>query len=283
MTTDPTKIADAELRLTLPGAAANVAIVRQATTGALGVLGLGETRVLDINAAVSEACNNVVVHAYPDAAGRMEVELSIGATEVEVTVSDHGVGITPNRPEPELGVQGLGLSLIQTLTDRVEFLGGVGEGTTVRMGFSLDGAGSAAADDEPRNGGGRWPPRRERSRSRFQRARWRRRCSAGSSRCSQPGSASRSRASARLSSSPTRSPPTLRLPRSASRVQLGIDAPDRELVISVGPLDHGGAERILASSGKGDLPPVLERLTRERRVEPLGEEELLCLSLVNPD
>ena len=155
MTTDPTKLADAELRLILPGAAANVAIVRQATTGALGVLELGETRVLDINAAVSEACNNVVVHAYPGASGRMEVELSIGATDVEVTVTDHGVGITPNKPEPELGVQGLGLSLIQTLTDRVEFLGGVGAGTTVRMGFSLDGAGSSAADDEPRNGGGR--------------------------------------------------------------------------------------------------------------------------------
>ena len=53
------------------------------------------------------------------------------------------------------------------------------------------------------------------------------------------------------------------------RVQLGIDAPDRELVISVGPLDQGGAERILASSGEGNLPPVLERLTRERRVRAL--------------
>ena len=71
----------------LPAAAANVAIVRQAMTGALGVLGLGETRLLDINAAVSEACNNVVVHAYPDADGPMDVELAIGATEVEVTVS----------------------------------------------------------------------------------------------------------------------------------------------------------------------------------------------------
>src|SRR6476646_6299989 len=67
-----------EFRLVLPAAAANVAIVRQALAGALGVLGLDETRLLDINAAVSEACNNVVVHAYPDAAGPMDVHLWIG-------------------------------------------------------------------------------------------------------------------------------------------------------------------------------------------------------------
>jgi anti-sigma regulatory factor (Ser/Thr protein kinase) len=284
MTTEETKIADAELRLTLPGAAANVAIVRQATTGALGVLGLGETRVLDINAAVSEACNNVVVHAYPGAAGLMEVELAIGATEVEVTVSDHGVGITPNRPEPELGVQGLGLSLIQTLTDRVEFLGGVGQGTTVRMGFSLDGAGSAAATvDERRNGGSRVsaPPGEVMVA-----------VSAGplaapvlgrivAMLAARVGFSLEGVSEAQLvTDSIAAHAPDASI---GSRVQLGFDAPDRELVISVGPLDHGGAERILASSGKGDLPPVLERLTRERRVEPRGEEELLRLSLVNPD
>ena len=54
-------------------------------------------------------------------------------------VPDKGVGIRPNRPSPQLELQGLGLSLIQTLTERVEFLGGAGEGTKVRMGFSLDG------------------------------------------------------------------------------------------------------------------------------------------------
>ncbi len=283
MPSDPTEIADAELRLTLPGAAANVAIVRQATTGALGVLGLGETRMLDINAAVSEACNNVVVHAYPQAGGPMEVELSIGANEVEVIVCDRGVGITPNRPEPQLGVQGLGLSLIQTLTDRVEFLGGVGEGTRVRMGFSLDGAGTAAADEEPRNGGA-------------------------------PVAAPPGEVAVAVSAGPLAAPVLGRIvamlaarvgfslegvteaqlvtdsiaahaPGASigSRVQLGIDAPDHELVINVGPLEQGGGERILAASGRGDLPPVLERLTRERRVEALGEEEILRLSLVNPD
>src|SRR5947208_10029504 len=96
-----------EFRLVLPGAAPNVAIVRQALAGALGVLGLSETRLLDINAAVSEACNNVVVHAYPEAEGPMDIHLRIGTGDLEVAVSDHGVGIRPHRPAPELELQGL--------------------------------------------------------------------------------------------------------------------------------------------------------------------------------
>src|SRR5436190_24378544 len=61
--------AEPELRLVLPGRAENVALVRRALSGVVDVLELGESRLLDINAAVSEACNNVVVHAYGDAEG----------------------------------------------------------------------------------------------------------------------------------------------------------------------------------------------------------------------
>ena len=39
---------------------------------------------------------------------------------------------------------------------------------------------------------------------------------------------------------------------------------------------------ILDSSALGDLPPVLERLTSERRVESYEGGELLCLTLVSP-
>ena len=116
-----------------------MALVRRALSGVVDVLELGEDRLLDINAAVSEACNNVVVHAYEGTEGPMDVYLCIQPTELEVIVSDDGVGIRPNVPEPDLEVQGLGLSLIHALTDRVEFLGGMGEGTKVRMSFAFDG------------------------------------------------------------------------------------------------------------------------------------------------
>jgi len=60
-----------EFRIVLPSRPENVAVIRQALAGAIEVLGLSESRLLDINTAVSEACNNVVVHAYePDRSAR---------------------------------------------------------------------------------------------------------------------------------------------------------------------------------------------------------------------
>src|SRR5436190_19509172 len=79
-----------EFRLAMPSRAENVAIVRQALSGAIDVLGLEGSRLLDINAAVSEACNNVVVHAYGGDEGPMEVYLCIGEGELEVSVRDEG-------------------------------------------------------------------------------------------------------------------------------------------------------------------------------------------------
>jgi hypothetical protein len=65
------------------------------------------------------------------------------------------------------------------------------------------------------------------------------------------------------------------------KIQLGIDNPDSELLVRVGPLEDGGAERVLESSALGNLPPVLERLTSDRRVESYEGGELLCLTLVS--
>ena len=51
------------------------------------------------------------------------------------------------------------------------------------------------------------------------------------------------------------------------KIRLGIDNPEAELLVRVGPLSEGGAERVLDSSALGNLPPILERLTSQRRVE----------------
>jgi hypothetical protein len=64
-----------------------------------------------------------------------------------------------------------------------------------------------------------------------------------------------------------------------TRIQLGVDQQDDNLVVRVGPLERGGAERVIQASALGDLPPVLERLTGERRVEASADGEVLCLVL----
>jgi serine/threonine-protein kinase RsbW len=270
--------ADSQLRLVVPNRAENVALVRRALSGAVGVLGLGEARLLDINAAVSEACNNVVVHAYEGAEGPMDVYLSVRPAELVVIVSDHGVGIRPNVPEPGREVQGLGLSLIHALTDRVEFLGGTGEGTKVRMGFAYENGSERLSDADHDEKPEASPP---------------------------PGELSIT-----VSSGPLAAPVLGRViamlaaraefslegiseaelvtdavaahaPRAmvGNRIQLGIDRPDGQLIVRVGPLEEGGATQVVEASALEDLPPVLERLTEDHRVESSGDRELLCLVL----
>ena len=124
-----------DIELALPARAENVAIVRHAM-GALGeVLEMGEQKLADIRLAVTEACTNVVVHAYPDGQeGPLEMLASLQEDELLVVVRDGGCGIAPRPDSPGLG---LGLPLIASLADAVR-LGHDAQGRTeVRMTFSL--------------------------------------------------------------------------------------------------------------------------------------------------
>src|SRR5436190_169587 len=126
------KVSEApDMRVVLPNRAENVAIVRQALTGLADAMRLDDGVLSDIKTAVSEACNNVVLHAYDGREGPLEVYICPAQDELDVVVRDRGLGIQPNPPEPDQGVQGVGLSLIQALTDHVEFRGASEEGTEV--------------------------------------------------------------------------------------------------------------------------------------------------------
>jgi serine/threonine-protein kinase RsbW len=278
----PTKTStEPEFRMVLPSRAENVAVVRQALAGAIEVLGLAESRILDINTAVSEACNNVVVHAYEDGEGPLEVFLCVQDPEVEVIVRDDGVGIRPRAPEPGLELQGLGLSLIQTLSDRVEFLGGISEGTEVRMAFSLNGNSESWIRDIPSEAMDTPRPPGELVIG----------VSAGPLAAPVLGrviAMLAARADFSLEGISEAQLVTDSLAANVPRVllgdkiQLGIDSPADQLVVRVGPLAQGGANRIMDASALAELPPVLERLTKEHRIESSPDGELLCLTLVNP-
>ena len=45
--------------------------------------------------AVTEACTNVVVHAYDADSGMLEVEMRAGEEGLTIVVRDHGSGIQP--------------------------------------------------------------------------------------------------------------------------------------------------------------------------------------------
>ena len=87
----------------------------------------------DLKTAVSEACNNVVMHAYDGVAGPLLVQLAVSAQAVEVTVRDEGPGIRQlSSSEDRMGV---GLAVISALSERAEFLAVPDGGTEVRMSF----------------------------------------------------------------------------------------------------------------------------------------------------
>src|SRR5438874_13460755 len=85
----------ANVRLSLTNHSENVLLVREMLTGVAELIELETSDLYDIRTAVTEACNNVVLHAYEGAEGPLEVELRTSQESVEVIVRDHGVGIKP--------------------------------------------------------------------------------------------------------------------------------------------------------------------------------------------
>jgi hypothetical protein len=94
----------------------------------------------DLKTAISEACNNVVLHAYAGQAGPLGMSISMSQDEFEVTVRDQGVGI--QRVSAADNRMGVGLAVISALARRAEFQSAPGEGTEVRMSFGSDGVGA---------------------------------------------------------------------------------------------------------------------------------------------
>lgn len=124
-----------DVRMTLPANAQNVALVRHVVTCLVESLELPPQLVDDIRLAVTEACTNVVRHAYCGRHGRLEVR--IGRDQpgaLTVVVSDNGNGLRP-RIKPEGA--GLGLPLMGALAHALEIERRHGEGSRVRMRFLL--------------------------------------------------------------------------------------------------------------------------------------------------
>jgi anti-sigma regulatory factor (Ser/Thr protein kinase) len=122
-----------ELQMSLPARAENVAVVRQALAGLAERLGMDEPSLADLKTVVTEACMNVVVHAYPgEQNGPLEVEAATDLDGLTIVVRDHGGGIRP-RPDVERPSLRIGLTLIAALSSSFEIKGGVDRGTEVRM------------------------------------------------------------------------------------------------------------------------------------------------------
>lgn len=113
-----------------------VARARHAVTGFAREHGLAGERLADVALAVSEACTNVVVHAYRDrpSPGAISVGMAVREACLLIHVGDDGTGIRPRTDSPGLG---MGLPIIASVTDSFVVEPGADGGTELCMRFDL--------------------------------------------------------------------------------------------------------------------------------------------------
>jgi serine/threonine-protein kinase RsbW len=123
---------DSDIRLTLPARPENVAVVRHVLGALAEALRLPDDVIADMRLAVTEACTNVVRHAYEGDDGGIDVVVRPRGDALEVVVSDGGRGVGPS---PDTAGPGLGLPLIAALADNVEIERRRGCGSRLVMRF----------------------------------------------------------------------------------------------------------------------------------------------------
>jgi serine/threonine-protein kinase RsbW/stage II sporulation protein AB (anti-sigma F factor) len=130
------------LSLRLTAAPESVPVARRSVCRAIRAVGVEDVVLERVQLAITEACANVVVHAYRDREpGELGIEVRVGPGELCVRVRDQGGGVTPRLDSPGLG---LGLPLIGALATSVDIRACASSGTVVAMSFARDSAKSLA-------------------------------------------------------------------------------------------------------------------------------------------
>jgi anti-sigma regulatory factor (Ser/Thr protein kinase) len=123
---------DDELRFSLPAEPESVGLARTAIAAMAGGLGMQEPALGDLRTIVSEACANVVRHAYPGGGGSFDVEALADEGALTIVVRDFGQGIQPRFRNEQESLR-LGLGLISSLSSHFEISGGQAGGTEITM------------------------------------------------------------------------------------------------------------------------------------------------------
>jgi serine/threonine-protein kinase RsbW len=264
------------LQMSLPARAENVAVVRHALAGLAERIGMEESGVADLKTVVTEACMNVVVHAYPDdEPGLLEVEAVPEPEGLTVVVRDYGRGIRP-RPEADRPSLRIGLTLIAALSNSFEIKGGVDRGTEIRMHLYLRARDESVAQDTAAAAA---PIQVEATAMRV-----------GPPELVGPilGRALGALAARheitvdRLSDAMLLSDAiSANAPQGFTDGHVLLSIADREdgVELRVGPMVNGGAEQLRASLGLPELGGSLESLADELRVEEDGEGEFLVVGI----
>jgi serine/threonine-protein kinase RsbW len=125
----------ATVRLQLDSSPETLTLVRGALGGMAELLSLDVELLDDLKTAVSEACNNVVMHAYGGDSGPLSVCLYVDEDQIEVSVRDKGQGI-PIQAAADDRLQGVGIPIMRALAQQTAFRPLPDGGTEVWLQFA---------------------------------------------------------------------------------------------------------------------------------------------------
>ena len=128
--------------LKIPGQVDNLEIIRNFISGVAKKVGFGDDDANKIELAVDEACTNVIEHAYRDDDDKnIDIAIKLDYQKLTVVVTDRGRSFNFKQVEmpnmnsylAELRVGGLGIYLMKTLMDEVDYQSKPGGKNEVRM------------------------------------------------------------------------------------------------------------------------------------------------------
>lgn len=130
-----------EVTFTFPSRSANEAFARTAAACFAAQLDPTLDEIGDLKTAVSEAVTNAIVHAYPEALGKVSLRLRLFSDRtIEICVRDWGVGIpdvdkarTPLYTTGNEERSGMGFTIMESFMDSVKVRSKDGRGTVLLM------------------------------------------------------------------------------------------------------------------------------------------------------
>ncbi len=123
----------------------SVVVARQLLGGVSDAWQWDDSFTGDVKLALSEACNNVVVHAYgEETPGELHLRLWAGSDWAVLAVADDGVGLESESRSPNRMGLGLGLPLMHELSDALAIRQDGERTTEVVMRFSRNGVDGGA-------------------------------------------------------------------------------------------------------------------------------------------
>jgi serine/threonine-protein kinase RsbW len=269
--------------LSLANRPENVLLVREMLTGVAEGLGVPGGELNDIRTAVTEACNNVVLHAYEGGEGPLEIEVYGERGAIEVVVRDHGTGIKPRIRTAQEAALGIGLSLIGALVHRVEFSDSARNGTEVRMEFSTP---EIRASEALTGDGVRFPAIADEELATTTGVAIAPACLA---RTVLPRVLSVLAVRAHFSTDRISDAQLVadalvggaRESLGESHLRIAASVAPREVELQIGPLKPGSARALIQDSAVDGLGTVIEKLTDDHRVAKVGSSEMLILRLTD--